>query len=392
MAYEYTDPMDELQQRAFQSSNGYNAPPMQWDSASNVLNKYNDEHGGGVINWETAKSIYEQNAQSGQGNHGDWVNQTLTARDKWSTPNTPAYKPPTTGSSTQAWTRQNVRDTLSGYGAPSQDNLLRAVQENPWLGKVVGGGKIQDTQSGGTNEIWDVIMNLNDPTQTKSWGTLTGHTAAAKAAAAAKAPVKAVPAKAPVVNAASSTSSVSASDAALRQQLTDQLLERAHQSLAIDPKTDPTIRASADAYAANEERARRNYISDIAEEAGPLANIRGEERIAAERVGQRTGAYEADLVLREQTARRKEIQDALDSIAGLGMQDKELALRKELALMDDAINRLKLNQDQSQFTSNLGYRNRALDQSGSQYNSTLGYNYDVFDWDRSPMNPRNYPV
>lgn len=338
------DPIAQLQQRAQQSSNGYNG------------------YDGSGINPDASKS----------------------------TPTGPAYVPPQQ-SATTTWTRQNVRDTLARYGDASQENLLRAVQENPWLGTVVGGGKIRDSQQGGSGETWDVIGNLNDPTQTRHWQTLTGHTAAAKAAAAGKAG-RAVPAGTPVVNAGSTTTSVSSRDNALRQQLIDQLLARSKQGLDVSRANNPAIRAASDAYAAQEERARRNYIADAAEDLGPLANIRGEERMAAERMGQRTGAYEADLVLREQTAIRQEIQDALDSLTGLISLDDELALRKELALMDDAINRLKLKEDSRQFNADLGYRRSALSEQGRQYDNTLGYNYDVFDWDRSALNPRNFPV
>lgn len=115
-----------------------------------------------------------------------------------------------------------------------------------------------------------------------------------------------------------------------------QLLARAQQSTNVD-RNDPAVRAQADAYAANEERSRRNYISDIAERSGPQANIRGEQRMASERVGQRTGAFEAQLVARELQTKRDEISQALEGLQGRITEDQRLALQRELGLLDAAI-------------------------------------------------------
>ncbi len=195
-------------------------------------------------------------------------------------------------------------------------------------------------------------------------------------------------------------------------QLFASLMDRASQGLNVDRNT-PAIRSQADAYAANEERARRDYLSDTAERSGPLANIQGERRMAAEGVGQRTGAYEAELLGREITSRRAEIQAAYDSMAGMLTTEQAQAIQMKMKEMDDQLSRLGLSQEGSQFNANLGLQrdqlaqqgsqfNRSLAQSGSQFNrnlaqqnsqfnNTLGYQYDSFDWDRSPLNPRNIP-
>lgn len=119
--------------------------------------------------------------------------------------------------------------------------------------------------------------------------------------------------------------------------LYQRLLADSQQSLNIDPNTDPNIRVQADAYSANEERARRNYISDAAERGGPLANIEGTRRMAAERMGQRTGQFEAGLVGSELTARRAAIQDRLHSMQGMLSDQQVQELQHELALMDNGI-------------------------------------------------------
>jgi hypothetical protein len=124
-------------------------------------------------------------------------------------------------------------------------------------------------------------------------------------------------------------------------QLYSTLMGRAGQSLNID-RNDPIIRAQADAYSANEERARRNYLGDVAESSGPYANMRGEERMSAERLGQRTGSFEAELLGRELVARRNEIQEALNGALGVLTADQARQLQLELGLMDQAIREQQL--------------------------------------------------
>lgn len=135
-------------------------------------------------------------------------------------------------------------------------------------------------------------------------------------------------------------------------ELYNMLLQRATQGTAVD-RANPAVRGQADAYAANEERARRNYIGDIAERAGPLANIRGEERIAAERSGQRTGAFEAELIGREIQSRRQEIAQALQGMQGILSADQQVGLQRELAALDNAIRQQQLQQ--SARGQDLGY-------------------------------------
>ena len=140
------------------------------------------------------------------------------------------------------------------------------------------------------------------------------------------------------------------------------LMQRAQQGLNVD-RNDPALRAQADAYSANEQRASRNFLGDIAERQGPGANLRGEQRMAAERLGQRTGAFEADLVGREITGRRNEIAQALESMRGMLSQDQQLALQRELGLLDASmrerglgLEQQRMGQQQDQFLRDLGLR------------------------------------
>jgi len=180
-----------------------------------------------------------------------------------------------------------------------------------------------------------------------------------------------------------------AADQQKADALYQQLQGRAQQSLAID-RNDPIIRAQADAFAANEQRASRNYLADLAEKAGPLANLQGEQRMAAEHLGQATGGFEAELMGRELQSRRSEIADALNSMRGMLSADQQDNLQRELASLDAAIKQQGLAVNQSQFGSDLGYRyanlaqqgsqfDRNLAQSGSQFDRNLGFNYENMD-------------
>lgn len=137
--------------------------------------------------------------------------------------------------------------------------------------------------------------------------------------------------------------------------LYQQLLQRSQQSLAVD-RNDPAIRQQADAYAANQERAKRNYISDIAERNGPYANIRGEQRLAAERAGTNAASFEAELIGRELTARREEIAQALSSMQGLLTAEQQITLQRELASITAALQEQGLAQSQDQFLRELALR------------------------------------
>jgi hypothetical protein len=122
-------------------------------------------------------------------------------------------------------------------------------------------------------------------------------------------------------------------------ELYARLVGRADQGLKVN-REDPAVRGQADAYAANEERSKRNYLADLAEKEGPNANLLAEERLANERVGQRSGAFEAELMGREIAARRDEIQQALQQMQGQLNSEEERVLRQKLAELNDATQRL----------------------------------------------------
>ena len=159
----------------------------------------------------------------------------------------------------------------------------------------------------------------------------------------------------------SSRSSTSVSAASMPQgvskELWNMLLSRAKQGTDVS-RDDPNIRTQADAFTAQQDRSRRQFLAEQAERSSPFATGAqlGQERMTAERAGQASGAFEAQLMGQEINAKRQEIMHALDSMRGLLTAQQEMALRKELATMDDALRRLQLNQQHSQFTADLGLR------------------------------------
>jgi hypothetical protein len=116
------------------------------------------------------------------------------------------------------------------------------------------------------------------------------------------------------------------------------LMQRATQGTAVN-RDDPNIRAQVDPVVAQQERASRNYIDDIAEKSGPLANIQGERRLAAERGGQAAGAFESEVIGREIAAKRDEIAQALQLYGSRLTAEQQLEMQQQLAQLDAALQR-----------------------------------------------------
>lgn len=171
--------------------------------------------------------------------------------------------------------------------------------------------------------------------------------------------------------------------------LYQQLLDRSKQSLTVDPN-DPTIHAQTAAHAATTDRETRNYLADLAEKSGSLANLSGEQRIAAEHAGQDNAGFQSELMGRELQSRRDEISQSLESMRGMLTSEQQNNLQMQLAQLDAQIKRESLAQQNSQFGSNLGYQyaqlgqqgsqfDRQLAQQGSQFGQNLGYQYSHDD-------------
>jgi hypothetical protein len=125
-------------------------------------------------------------------------------------------------------------------------------------------------------------------------------------------------------------------------------LQQATQGTTIDPN-DPNIKAQVDPYAAAQERARRQYVSEAAEKLssqglGTSGALQNEARYASERAGQNVGQFASTVVGNELKNRRDEIQNALTNLKGMISNDQAMALQQQLADLDAAIKRESLAQ------------------------------------------------
>jgi hypothetical protein len=237
---------------------------------------------------------------------------------------------------TSVFQRYGLDPNNPGHGLANIDYFLRRG------GETGGGWGVQSNQ-----QYWQ--ERTAQEIEKALYGTVGNLIDTGAMAAAAPAPAATVTPPAPEIQQRDDT-------------LYNLLLGRATQGLDID-RNDPIIRGQSDAYAANQERARRNYLADVAEQAGPLANLRGEQRVTAEQLGQNVGSFEAQLMARELESRRAEIADALTSMRGLLTSDQQAELQRQLSLLDDATRRLQIDQQGQQFGQQLAYNYEALDNS-----------------------------
>ncbi len=112
---------------------------------------------------------------------------------------------------------------------------------------------------------------------------------------------------------------------------------------------DPIIKKQTDNYAANAERASRSYLTAAAERGGSTANTDAAARSLAEKAGQATAGFGAQLAGDERNQRRQQIQQILSTGAQFLPQQQQMALQQELHNLD-------LQQRAYEFDSNDSYR------------------------------------
>ena len=133
------------------------------------------------------------------------------------------------------------------------------------------------------------------------------------------------------------------------------LMERAQRG-PVD-RRDADVRAQADAYGAQQTRASRNYLSDLAErEGGAPVNLRGEERMAAERAGQASGAFEAEIIGRLNAQRRDELLQYMQMWGNQLSNDQRVSIERELANLTDRARTADRSQNMDQFLRELALR------------------------------------
>lgn len=144
------------------------------------------------------------------------------------------------------------------------------------------------------------------------------------------------------------------------------LMGKAQQSLNVDPN-DPIIKGQVDAARASNERGTKDYLAATAEQAGPHANMDASTRSAYEKSGQATTALQASLMQNELNARRTEIQNALSESGSLLSAQDQMALQRELGLLNAGINSQQVGN-----SFNLGQQQ--INSGNDQFNATYGLN------------------
>lgn len=141
--------------------------------------------------------------------------------------------------------------------------------------------------------------------------------------------------------------------------LVKQLQARATQSTVVDG-TDPNVRRQADAFSAQQERARREYLADQAEGNSPYSTgaQAGLERMTAEKAGQASGQFESELINRELTTRRSEIQNALESMGNILTDEEKNGLQRELSNLNASLETAKMNTQNNQFFAGLNQEDK----------------------------------
>lgn len=128
----------------------------------------------------------------------------------------------------------------------------------------------------------------------------------------------------------------------------DQLMANVNAVPNVGPD-DPTIKAQTDAFAAQQERAKRSSLSQMAEKGGDNANLAAENLALTEAAGQNTGAFGASLMSQERQARRAQIQSMLSVGSSYLTAEQSLALQKEL-------NDMNLAERGYEFDTNMAYQ------------------------------------
>lgn len=147
------------------------------------------------------------------------------------------------------------------------------------------------------------------------------------------------------------------------------LLDRSKQSLKVDPN-DPIIQAQLQPFTAMQQQQARNAEAAMAERQGPYGNMDAETRYANEQVGQNTSAFQGQLLQGELSARRQEIQDALTSMQAFLTDEQKMALQKQLAELDNALEYARLHETGREFDASLGQRAYEFDTTNR--NNILG--------------------
>ena len=120
--------------------------------------------------------------------------------------------------------------------------------------------------------------------------------------------------------------------------------------------TSPQLRQQVDPAVAQLERAKRNYLGDVAERLGPRGNIDVEQRMANERFGTAAATLEADVLGRLIDQQNADADQALNLWSNQLNADAGLGLNRELAYLMNSSRTADRNQAMDQFLRELALR------------------------------------
>lgn len=162
-------------------------------------------------------------------------------------------------------------------------------------------------------------------------------------------------------------------------QLLAILLGRANQSLSIDPNTDSIIGPQLTAARAQGDRVARNQYNDAVEAGSPYSSGAANTMATqlAEKNAQGVNSLQTQLVSNELASRRAEVQNALSEMGGLLTSQDQLALQKELGILDAAIRQQQVGNQNSQFYAGLNQNQNQFQQSLNSQNDQFALNYDL---------------
>ena len=276
----------------------------------------------------------------------------------------------TTGEDEQ---QQPKKNAASGYQW-NADNAFNSWDLNPLANQIGGGADgVRDTLSDSRNAYLQPLMQQYRQGMTSQGGkaaeddqSLYGDAGFQSFAKTGQLPTTAPP------TAQWNQSSQSGTDmSGRRNDLFDLLMERIKGPVTPDAN-DPTIRGQADAFSAQQQRASRNYLADLAEKGGPYMNMTGEQRLASERAGQLSGQMESELIGREQDFRRKSISQDLGLYGSLLSDAEKTDLQRELGQGELALGRDRMNLDNDEFLRELALRQWGMGEDNDYRWSTLG--------------------
>ena len=309
----------------------------------------------GVPIYGSGSNFYTQNAdqsytQQFQGGVPDWLNQQTGAA-----PAKPAAAP----------TSQYLQSLISG-GLSPQDAV---AQFNSQTGRTTGNEAVYYNDSRGQT----IGLPEGYLTAADNWGSLTPHSEGGGGAATPDAGMSQLLAY--LQQQQASTATQKAADQAKADALYGQLQTRASQAATVDPN-NPAIAAQTAAFNAQTDRASRNYLADLAERSGPLANLQGQQRITAEHAGQAGAAFQANLLGQDLSQQRADIADALHSMGGMLSAAQQNDLQAQLGNIDALIKQQGLVQNQNQFGQTLGFQQAGQAQQLEEYLRQLGLQQD----------------